>query len=101
MKLWRLREYWRQHHYRRGPAGGAGARAGGRRPDEFATFEGEAVREFFETSGRNLLAAAAAAGVKRYVGGRDRAAPEERLFTWQDRPEELIRRSGIPHTIVH
>jgi len=32
-----------------------------------SSFEGRAVLEFFETSGRNLLAAEAAAGVRHHV----------------------------------
>ena len=53
------------------------------------SFEDKAVLEFFETSGRNLLAAEAAAGVGHHVAlsvvGTDRL-PDERLLPREDGP---------------
>lgn len=68
------------------------------------TFEGEAVREFFETSSRNLLAAATAAGVRHHIAlsvvGIERLLASD-YFRGKIVQEELIRDSGIPYTIVH
>ncbi len=68
------------------------------------SFEDKAVLEFFQTSGRNLLAAEAAAGVKHHVAlsvvGTDRLA-ESGYFRGKIAQEKLIRESGIPYTIVH
>ena len=59
--------------------------------------------EFFETSGRNLLAAEAAAGVGHHVAlsivGTDRT-PENGYFRAKVAQEKLIEASGIPYTIV-
>ena len=59
--------------------------------------------EFFETSGRNLLAAEAAAGVRHHVAlsivGTDRT-PENGYFRAKVAQEKLIERSGIPYTII-
>ena len=67
------------------------------------SFENKAVLEFFETSGRNLLAAEAGAGVKRHVAlsivGTDRA-PDNGYFCAKLAQEKLIVASGIPYTIV-
>jgi uncharacterized protein YbjT (DUF2867 family) len=67
------------------------------------SFENKAVLEFFETSGRNLLAAEAAAGVKHHVAlsivGTDRT-PENGYFLAKVAQEKLITASGIPYTIV-
>ncbi|WP_394782086.1 SDR family oxidoreductase [Undibacterium sp.] len=68
------------------------------------SFEDKAVLEFFETSGKNLLAAEAAAGVSHHVAlsvvGTDRLA-ESGYFRGKIAQEKLIRASGIPYTIVH
>lgn len=68
------------------------------------TFEGKAVQEFFETSGRNLLAAEKEAGVKHHVAlsvvGIDRL-PDSDYFHGKMTQENLIKRSGIAYTIVH
>lgn len=68
------------------------------------SFENKAVMEFFETSGRNLLAAEAAAGVKHHVAlsvvGTDRL-PDSGYFRAKLAQENLIRRSGMPYSIVH
>jgi uncharacterized protein YbjT (DUF2867 family) len=67
------------------------------------SFEDKAVMEFFETSGRNLLAAEAAAGVRHHVAlsivGTDRT-PDNGYFRAKVAQEKLIEASGIPHTIV-
>src|SRR5215475_3577694 len=67
------------------------------------SFEDKAVLEFFETSGRNLHAAEAAAGVKHHVAlsvvGTDRA-PENGYFRAKVAQEKLIKASGIPYTII-
>jgi uncharacterized protein YbjT (DUF2867 family) len=67
------------------------------------SFEDKAVLEFFETSGRNLLAAEAAAGVRHHVAlsivGTDRT-PENGYFRAKIAQEKLIEASGIPYTII-
>jgi len=66
------------------------------------SFEDKAVLEFFETSGRNLLAAEAAAGVGHHVAlsivGIDRT--DNGYFRAKVAQEKLIVASGIPYTIV-
>lgn len=68
------------------------------------SFADDAVLAFFTTSGRNLLAAAAKAGVKHHVAlsvvGTDRLA-ESGYFRGKIAQEKLIRQSGLPYTIVH
>lgn len=68
------------------------------------SFEDRAVLEFFRTSGRNLLAAEAAAGVGHHVAlsvvGTERLA-ESGYFRAKLEQEKLVRGSGIPYTIVH
>ncbi|QHV96632.1 SDR family oxidoreductase [Spirosoma endbachense] len=68
------------------------------------SFEDKAVLEFFETSGRNLLAAEEAAGVKHHVAlsvvGTERLS-ESGYFRGKIAQEKLIRGSKIPYTIVH
>jgi len=67
------------------------------------SFEAKAVLDFFETSGRNLLAAEAAAGVKHHVAlsvvGTERLL-ESGYFPAKLAQEKLIRESGIPYTIL-
>ena len=67
------------------------------------SFEDQAVLEFFETSGRNLLAAEAAAGVRHHVAlsivGTDRK-PDNGYFRAKVAQEKLIETSGIPYTII-
>jgi uncharacterized protein YbjT (DUF2867 family) len=67
------------------------------------SFEDKAVLEFFETSGRNLLAAEAAAGVRHHVAlsivGTDRT-PGNGYFRAKVAQEKLIETSGIPYTII-
>jgi uncharacterized protein YbjT (DUF2867 family) len=67
------------------------------------SFEDKAVLEFFETSGRNLLKAEAAAGVRHHVAlsivGTERT--DNGYFRAKVAQEKLIEASGIPYTIVH
>ena len=67
------------------------------------SFEDTAVLEFFETSGRNLLAAEAAAGVQHHVAlsivGTDRT-PDNGYFRAKVAQEQLIEASGLPYTII-
>src|SRR5437879_247369 len=67
------------------------------------SFEDKAVLEFFQTSGRNLLAAEAAAGVGHHVAlsivGTDRT-PDNGYFRAKVAQEKLIEASGIPYTII-
>jgi uncharacterized protein YbjT (DUF2867 family) len=67
------------------------------------SFEDRAVLEFFQTSGRNLCAAEAAAGVRHHVAlsivGTDRS-PDNGYFRAKVAQEKLIETSGIPYTIV-
>src|SRR5712672_4387155 len=67
------------------------------------SFEDKAVLEFFETSGRNVLAAEAAAGVRHHVAlsivGTD-LTPENGYFRAKVAQEKLIEASGIPYTII-
>src|SRR5947207_2579521 len=67
------------------------------------SWEDKAVLDFFETSGRNLLAAEAAAAVKHHVAlsvvGTDRLLASG-YFRAKIAQENLIKTSGIPFTIV-
>lgn len=67
------------------------------------SFEDRAVLEFFETSGRHLLAAETAAGVGHHVAlsivGTDRT-PDNGYFRAKVAQEQLIKASGVPYTIV-
>ena len=67
------------------------------------SFEAKAVLEFFETSGRNLSKAEAAAGVRHHVAlsivGTDRM-PDNGYFRAKVAQENLIETSGIPYTII-
>ena len=67
------------------------------------SWEDKAVLEFFETSGRNLLAAEAVAGVKHHVAlsvvGTDRLLASG-YFRAKMAQENLIKASPIPYTIV-
>jgi len=66
------------------------------------SWEDKAVLEFFETSGRNLLAAEAATGVRHHVAlsivGTDRS--DNGYFRAKVAQEKLIKASGIPYTII-
>src|SRR6267378_5790875 len=67
------------------------------------SWEDKAVLDFFETSGRNLLAAEAAAGVGHHVAlsvvGTDRLLASG-YFRAKMAQENLIKASPIPYTIV-
>ena len=67
------------------------------------SFEDQAVLEFFQTSGRNLLTAEAAAGVGHHVAlsivGIERT-PDNGYFRAKLAQEKLIEASRVPFTIV-
>jgi uncharacterized protein YbjT (DUF2867 family) len=67
------------------------------------SFEDKAVLAFFETSGRNLLAAEAAAGVGHHVAlsivGTDRL-PDSGYLRAKVAQEKLVRVSKVPYTIL-
>ncbi|HWI25974.1 MAG TPA: SDR family oxidoreductase [Stellaceae bacterium] len=66
------------------------------------SFDDKAVLEFFETSGRNLLPAEAAAGVRHHVAlsivAIDRT--DNGYFRAKVAQEKLIKAAGIPYTVV-
>ena len=66
------------------------------------SFEDKAVLEFFETSGRNLLAAESAASVGHHIAVSivvtDRS--DNGYFRAKVAQEKLIEASGIPYTII-
>jgi uncharacterized protein YbjT (DUF2867 family) len=68
-----------------------------------SSFDREAASDFFDTSGRKLLAAEAAAGVSHHVVlsivGIDRV-PDQAYFRAKIIQEKLIEASGIPYTII-
>jgi uncharacterized protein YbjT (DUF2867 family) len=68
------------------------------------SFEEQAVMSFFTTSTRNLLKAAADAGVAHYVAlsvvGTERI-PDSAYLRAKQAQEALIIASGLPYTIVH
>lgn len=68
------------------------------------SWEDDAVMEFFQTSTRNLLAAAAAAGVGHYVAlsvvGTERL-PDSGYLRAKAAQEKLIENSSIPYSLVH
>src|SRR6187455_3221084 len=67
------------------------------------SFEDQAVLEFFQTSGRNLLAAETAAGVRHHVAlsvvGTERLLASG-YFRAKIAQENLITASSVPYTIV-
>jgi uncharacterized protein YbjT (DUF2867 family) len=67
------------------------------------SFEDTAVMKFFQTAGRNLLAAEAAAGVRHHIAlsivGADRL-PDSGYMRAKVAQENLIKASGIPYTIL-
>jgi uncharacterized protein YbjT (DUF2867 family) len=66
------------------------------------SFEDKAVLEFFETSGRNILAAEVEAKIQHHVAlsivGIDRS--DNGYFRAKIAQEKLIKDSGIPYTII-
>ena len=91
----------------------AGALAGAQEVVDLAnspSFEDKPSMDFFETSGRNLLGAEKASGVKHHVAlsvvGTDRLTNSgpgslSGYFRAKLAQENLIKSSGIPFTIVH
>jgi uncharacterized protein YbjT (DUF2867 family) len=67
-------------------------------------FQGPGVQEFFETSGRNLLAAERAARIAHHLAlsvvGTDRLADSD-YFRGKIAQERLIESGGVPYTILH
>ncbi|MBI1256387.1 MAG: NAD(P)H-binding protein [Chloroflexi bacterium] len=67
------------------------------------SFEDNAVMDFFQTSGRNIIAAEKKAGVKHHVAlsivGADRV-PDSGYLRAKVAQEKLIRESGMPYTIL-
>lgn len=67
------------------------------------SFEDNAVLEFFQKAGRNLMAAEMTAGVKHHVAlsivGADRL-PDSGYLRAKIAQEKIIRAAGIPYTIV-
>lgn len=67
------------------------------------SFEDKAVMDFFQTSSANLLKASRAAEVKHYVAlsivGTDRL-PGSGYLRAKTAQEELIKKSGVPYTIL-
>lgn len=67
------------------------------------SFEDQAVLDFFETSGRNILAAEQAAGVKHHIAlsvvGTERML-ESGYFRAKMAQENLIKAAKVPYTIV-
>ena len=67
------------------------------------SFEDRAVMDFFQTSGHNLLAAEAAAGVGHHVSlsvvGTDRL-PDSGYFRAKVAQEALIKAAGRPYTLL-
>jgi uncharacterized protein YbjT (DUF2867 family) len=68
------------------------------------SWEDAAVLQFFQTSTRNLLAAAAAAGVRHYLAlsvvGTERL-PDSGYLRAKMAQEKLIENSSIPFSLVH
>ncbi|MDM9649454.1 SDR family oxidoreductase [Rhizobium sp. S163] len=68
------------------------------------SFADDAVMEFFQTAGHNLLKAGAAAGVEHHIAlsivGVERL-PGSGYMRAKLAQEELIKSSGLPYTIVH
>jgi uncharacterized protein YbjT (DUF2867 family) len=66
-------------------------------------FSDDAVMSFFKTSGRNILSAAAAAGVRHHIAlsvvGAD-GLPDSGYLRAKLAQEALIKTSGIPYTII-
>lgn len=67
------------------------------------SFEDDAVMDFFRTAGRNLLTAEKEAGVAHHLAlsvvGVDRM-PQSGYMAAKAAQEELIRKSGVPYTIL-
>ncbi len=68
------------------------------------SFEDQAAMDFFQTAGKNLTAAEAAAGIKHHVAlsvvGTERLL-DSGYFRAKLAQEKLIKNAPIPYTIVH
>jgi uncharacterized protein YbjT (DUF2867 family) len=68
------------------------------------SFEDQAAMDFFQTAGRNILAAEAAAGVRHHVAlsvvGTDRLQASG-YFRAKAAQEAMIKASPIPYTLIH
>jgi uncharacterized protein YbjT (DUF2867 family) len=68
------------------------------------SFEEKAAMDFFQTSGRNIVAAEVEAGVRHHVAlsvvGTDRMQ-DSGYFRAKQAQEQLIKASSIPFTLVH
>lgn len=68
------------------------------------TFEDQAAMDFFQTAGKNIAAAAVAAGVRHHVAlsvvGTERLQ-DSGYFRAKRAQETLIKNSAIPYTIIH
>jgi len=68
------------------------------------SFDDAAALDFFETAGRNVLAAEAKAGVSHHIAlsvvGTEKLSASG-YFRAKQAQEQLIRDSGIPYTIIH
>ena len=93
----------RQHHHWRGTGDSARGRSGCRRHSELAFVGGHGSLDFCQTSGRNLLAAEAAAGVGHHIPlsvvGTERLLASG-YFRAKMAQETLIKASPVPYTIV-
>jgi len=67
------------------------------------SFEDVAVMKFFQTAGKNLLAAESTAGVRHHIAlsivGADRL-PDSGYLRAKVSQEDLVKASGIPYTIL-
>ena len=67
------------------------------------SFEDVAVMKFFQTAGKNLLAAESTAGVRHHIAlsivGADRL-PDSGYLRAKVAQEDLVKASGIPYTIL-
>jgi uncharacterized protein YbjT (DUF2867 family) len=68
------------------------------------SFEDEPAMDFFQTAGRNLLAAGKAAGIRHHIAlsvvGTAKLQGSG-YFRAKQAQEDLIRAAGLPYTIIH
>jgi uncharacterized protein YbjT (DUF2867 family) len=68
------------------------------------SLDGQAALEFFQTAGRNIAAAEAAAGVRHHIAlsvvGTERL-PDSPYLRAKMAQEELIKASPTPYTLIH
>lgn len=69
-----------------------------------SSFEDGPAMDFFQTAGRNLLAAGTAAGIRHHIAlsvvGTEKLQASG-YFRAKQAQEDLIRASGLPYTIIH